>query len=178
MRFPLNLQSFLNGLSNFCVEKVMKHQEGTYTHELQSSCQHRVLCRGRSSGLPPTEPDDPTSPCLHLHRGIYVKQPAAQMSANGAKAGCCKWWYLGLVVDTNKGSWQHAWTLDSHLWSLKEIWFEIFRCFPWGLWWRPPVGPDMQIHEDVVAKSFVFAEILYSEIKNLSEEYTSHNGPL
>lgn len=38
-----------------------------------------------------------------------------------------------------------------YLWSLKEIWFEIFRCFPSAPWWRPPVGPDMQIQTDVVA---------------------------
>lgn len=60
--------TFLNYISNRRVASVVKYKKGTYTHELQSSSQHRALCRGRSSGLPPTKPGDPTSPYLHLHR--------------------------------------------------------------------------------------------------------------
>lgn len=92
------IANFLNCISNCCVASVVKHKKGTYTHELQSSSQHHALCRGHSSGLPPTKPGDLTSPCLHLHRKILIKHPPAQISANDGKTWCCKtekWWYVG-----------------------------------------------------------------------------------
>lgn len=55
---------FHTGVVNFEIR--IKNKRRTYTHELQSSCQHRDPCRGRSSGPPPTMPGDPASPCLHL----------------------------------------------------------------------------------------------------------------
>lgn len=35
----------------------------------------------------------------------------------------------GMILDTNKVSFEHAWMSVSHLWSLMEIRFEIFQCF-------------------------------------------------
>lgn len=55
-------------------------------------------------------------------------------------------WFWTLI----KFNFEHSWMSVSHLWSLKEIWFEIFQCFPSALWWRPPKGPDMQIQTDVI----------------------------
>lgn len=88
----MHSECIFNYISNlqFANCNVVKHTKRTYTHELQSSSQHRVLYHGHSSGLPPTKPGDLASPCLHLHRRILIKHPFAQITANDAKKLCCK----------------------------------------------------------------------------------------
>lgn len=115
----------------------------------------------------------PQSPATqHLHVCTYTEKYASnsqqhkgvQMTQRGERM-------LQMVTfGGDSGFRASCWMLVSHLWSPKEIWFEIFQCFPGGLWWRPPVGPDMQNQANVEAESSADAGDLYNQTKTLSEQ--------
>lgn len=100
----------------------------------------------------------PQSPATqHLHVCTYTEKYASnsqqhkwvQMMQGGERM--LQMVTFGGDSGFRASSGEHAWMLVSHLWSPKEIWFEIFQYFPWGLLWRPPVGPDMQSQANVEA---------------------------